>query len=99
MDLIHSDTCDFKSFVTRGNMKYFITFIDDHSRFCHVYLPKSKDEALSKFVEFRTRVEKQLGLQVKRLRSDRRGVYRSKESEAYFKENGTIAKTIAMYSP
>ena len=27
------DTCDFKSFVTRGGMKYFITFIDDHSRF------------------------------------------------------------------
>jgi len=43
LDLIHSDTCDFKTFVTRGGMKYFITFIDDHSRFCHVYLLKSKD--------------------------------------------------------
>ena len=62
LDLIHSDTCDFKSFVTRGGKKYFITFIDDHSRFRHVYLLKSKDEAFSKFVEFRTRVEKQLGL-------------------------------------
>jgi len=52
LDLIHSDTCDFKSFVTRGGMKYFITFIDDHSRFYHVYLLKSKDEAFSKFIEF-----------------------------------------------
>ncbi|XP_020258518.1 uncharacterized protein LOC109834915 [Asparagus officinalis] len=42
--------------------KYLITFIDNHSRFCHVYLLKSKDEAFSKFVEFRTRAEKQLGL-------------------------------------
>ena len=54
LDLIHSDTCNFKSFVTRGGMKYFIIFIDDHSRFCHVYLLKSKDEALSKFIKFRT---------------------------------------------
>ena len=46
LDLIHSDTCDFKSFVTRGGMKYFITFINDHSHLCHVYLLKSKDETL-----------------------------------------------------
>ena len=29
LDLIDSDTCDFKSFVTRGGMKYFFPFIDD----------------------------------------------------------------------
>ena len=79
-------------------MKYFITFIDDHSRFCHVYLLKSKDEAFNKFVEFWTRVKKQLGLQVKRLRSDIGGEYRSNKSEAYFKEHGIIAKTTAPYS-
>ncbi|XP_020263201.1 uncharacterized protein LOC109839181 [Asparagus officinalis] len=98
LDLIHSDTCDFKSFVTRGGKKYFIIFIDDHSCFCHVYLLKSKDKTFSKFVEFRTRVEKQLGLQVKKLRSDRGGEYHSKESEAYFEEHGIIAKTIVPYS-
>ena len=98
LDLIHSDTCDFKSFVTRGGKKYFITFIDDHSRFFHVYLLKSKDEAFSKFVEFRSWVEKQLGLQVKKLRSDRGGEYRSKELDAYFKEHGIITKTTTPYS-
>jgi len=46
LDLIHSDTCDFKRFATRGGMKYFITFIDDHSHF-HLYLLKSKDEDFS----------------------------------------------------
>jgi len=63
LDLIDSDTCDFKTFMTRGVMKYLITFIDDYSRFCNVYLLKSKDEAFSKFIEFQTRVEKQLGVQ------------------------------------
>ncbi|GKE29416.1 zinc finger, CCHC-type containing protein, partial [Tanacetum coccineum] len=31
-----------------GNKKYVITFIDDASRFCYVYLLHAKDEALAK---------------------------------------------------
>ena len=30
LNLIHSNTCDFESFMTRSGMKYLITFIDDH---------------------------------------------------------------------
>jgi len=64
-----------------------------------VYLLKSKDEAFSKFIEFRTQVKKQLGHSVKKLKSDRGGEYRSKEAEAYLKEHGIIAETTAPYSP
>ena len=99
LDLIHSDTCDLKSFVTRGGMKYFITFIDDHSRLCHVYLLKSKDETLDKFIEFRTHVEIQLRRPVKKLRSDRGGEYHSKEVESYSKEFGIVAGATTSYSP
>ena len=85
--------------MTRGGMKYFITFIDDHSRFCHVQLLKSKDEAFSKFIKFQTWVEKQLGCPIKKLKSDRGGEYRSKEAEAYLKEHGIIAEMTTPYSP
>ena len=80
-------------------MRHFITLIDDHSHFCHVYLLKSKDEIFSKFTEFQTRVEKQLGHPVKKLRSYRGGEYRLKEAEAHLKEHGIIAETTALYSP
>jgi len=73
LDLIHSDTCDFKSFMTKGSMKYFITFIDGYSCFCQVYLLKSNDEGFNKFIEFQTRVEKHLGHLIKKLKSDRGG--------------------------
>ncbi|GJX38523.1 zinc finger, CCHC-type containing protein [Tanacetum coccineum] len=33
----------------KWNKKYFVTFIDDASRLCYVYLLHSKDEALDKF--------------------------------------------------
>ena len=47
--LIHSDVCDLKFVQTRGGNKYFITFIDDSTKYCYVYLLKSKDEAIEKF--------------------------------------------------
>jgi putative IMPACT (imprinted ancient) family translation regulator len=33
--------------LTKGGKKYFMTFIDDSTRYCYVYLLKSKDEALN----------------------------------------------------
>ena len=48
LELVHSDTCDLKYVQTRGGKKYFVTFIDDCTRYCYVYLLKRKDEALEK---------------------------------------------------
>ncbi|GJR60008.1 retrovirus-related pol polyprotein from transposon TNT 1-94 [Tanacetum coccineum] len=60
LDMIHTDICDLKSLPTKGGNKYFITFIDDCTKYCYVYLLKSKDEAIDKFVLYKTKVENQL---------------------------------------
>nr|GEV70110.1 hypothetical protein [Tanacetum cinerariifolium] len=57
----------------KWNKKYFVTFIDDASRFCYVYLLHSKDEALDKFKVFKTKVELQKGSLIKRFRTDMGG--------------------------
>ena len=46
LQLIHFDICDLKFVQTKGGKKYFLTFIDDCTRYCYVYLLRSKDEAL-----------------------------------------------------
>ena len=56
-------------------MKYFLIFIDDYSRYAFVYLLKSKTETFEKFMDFKTRVEKQTGKNLKRLKSNRGGEY------------------------
>ncbi|GJZ32058.1 pol polyprotein [Tanacetum coccineum] len=43
--------------------------------YCYVYLLKSKDEAIDKFVLYKTKVENQLGRKIKVVRSDRGGEY------------------------
>ncbi len=44
LELVHIDVYDLKYVQTRGGNKYFITFIDDSTKYCYVYLLKSKDE-------------------------------------------------------
>jgi hypothetical protein len=75
LGLIHSDLCDFKATPTRGGKNYYITFIDDCSKYCYVYLIHSKDEALNMFKTYKAEVENQLEKKIKILRSDRGGEY------------------------
>ena len=46
LELIHSDLCEMNGVLTKGEKRYFMTLIDDASRFCNVYLLQTKDEAL-----------------------------------------------------
>ena len=84
---------------SRGDFQYFITFIDDFSRYGYVYLIKYKSEALEKFKEFRNEVEKQLGKSIKMLRSDRGGEYLNQEFQSYLKENGIRSQWTPPYTP
>ena len=42
LELIHSDICEFDGHLTCGGNQYFITFIDDFSKYSYVYLMKNK---------------------------------------------------------
>ena len=98
LDLIHSDVCDMKSVQTRGGKKYFIIFIDDCTRYCYVYLLRSKDEAIKAFMQYKNEVENQLNKKIKVLRSDRGGEYESPFGE-FCLQHGIVHQTIAPYSP
>ncbi|GKB07280.1 zinc finger, CCHC-type containing protein [Tanacetum coccineum] len=69
-----NDLYDLHDTPSLENNKYFVTFIDDASRFCYVYLLHTKDEALDKFKVFKTEVELQQGSLIKRFRTDRGGL-------------------------
>jgi hypothetical protein len=79
LELIHSDLCEMNGELTKGGKRYFMTFIDDCTRFFFVYLLKSKDEALLYFKIYKAEVENQLERKIKRLLSDRGGEYFSND--------------------
>ena len=57
LEIIHTDVCDPMSVEARGGYRYFLTFIDDLSRYGHIYLMKHKSETFEKFKEFQSEVE------------------------------------------
>uniref|UniRef100_A0A5K0ZQ04 Integrase catalytic domain-containing protein n=1 Tax=Nymphaea colorata TaxID=210225 RepID=A0A5K0ZQ04_9MAGN len=79
LEIIHTDICGHFRVQTHSGKLYFITFIDDFSRFGYIYLIKYKSEALEKFKEYKYEVERQLGKNIKVIRSDRGGEYTSNE--------------------
>ncbi|KAL6335103.1 hypothetical protein AAG906_026483 [Vitis piasezkii] len=88
LDLIHSDICDLKFVQTRGEKMYFITFVDDCTRYCYVYLLRSKDEALDVFKHYKNEA----------IRSDRGGEHEAPFGE-FCSKHGIIHQTTAPYSP
>ncbi|GFP97577.1 retrovirus-related pol polyprotein from transposon tnt 1-94 [Phtheirospermum japonicum] len=98
LELIHTDVCDLKFVQTRGGKKYFITFIDDCTRYCYLYLLRGKDEVIEAFKNFKNEAENQLNCKIKSIRSDRGGEYVA-PFEELCNESGIIHQTTAPYSP
>jgi histone deacetylase 1/2 len=69
LELIFSDvwgsTCD--SF---GRNKYYVSFIDDFSKFTWIYLLKHKSEVFQRFHEFQSLVERQFNRKILALQSE-----------------------------
>ncbi|RVW95334.1 Retrovirus-related Pol polyprotein from transposon TNT 1-94 [Vitis vinifera] len=73
LEIIHTDICSLD--MDSHGKKYFISFIDDFSRYMYLYILHNKNEALDAFKVFKAEVEKQYGKQIKIVRSDRGGEY------------------------
>lgn len=82
-----------------GGRRYFVTFIDDFSKYCYTYLLKTKNEVFNTFRIFKAEVENQLDKRIKILRSDRGGEYTSNEMTLFCQEHGIVHEVTAPYSP
>ena len=49
--VMYADLCPMPT-KSIGCSRYFVTFVDDYSRRCNVYLMENKSEVFSKFKEF-----------------------------------------------
>src|SRR5438105_15328609 len=99
LELVHSDLCEMNGVLTKGGKRYFMTLIDDSTRYCYVYLLKSKDEVLNFFKIYKAEAENQLDRKIKRLMSDHGGEYFSNEFDLFYAEHGIIHERTPPYSP
>ena len=83
----------------RGGYEYFITFIDDYSRYGYIYQMRHKPEAFDKFKEYKVEVENHGGKSIKSLRSDRGGEYLFSEFRQYLEDHGITSQMSAPEQP
>ena len=100
LQIIHSDLCSPIKETTPGGAKYFVTFIDEFTRYCKVYFLKKKNEALEKFKEYKNEVENFTGNKIKYLQTGNgKGEYTNEEFNNYLKNNGIIRRLTVPYTP
>jgi len=99
LERIHSDLCGPFSTVSTAKHRYYVIFVDDFSRKCWIYFMQKKDQTFSKFVEFKTFVEKESGRKVKALRSDNGGEFVSNTFKEFCAKEGIRRELTAPHNP
>lgn len=99
LQLVHSDLCGLMQTQSMGKASYFLTFINDFSRYCWVYFLKHKDEAFEYFKVFKANVENQSGYIIKCLRTDRGGEFCSNDFLKFCRDSGIKRQLTSPYTP
>lgn len=99
LEVVHSDICGPMENISLGGSRYFLIFVDDHSRMTYVYFLKNKTEALKYFQEYKARVENSTSNKIKILRSDNGREFCNRDFGDYLKKMGIIHQKTNPYSP
>ena len=99
LELIHPNIFGPMNIRERHGAQYFITFIDDFTRFSHVYLISHIYEALDCFKSYSALVENQLNTKIKSLRTDRGREYLSHLFKIYCYKKSISRQLTIPYTP
>ena len=99
LQLVHVDICGPIKPVSNSKKRYFISFIDDYSRKVWIYFLLEKSEAFTILKNYKNLVEKETGVFIRCLRTDRGGEFISHEFNVFYKANGISRQLTAAYPP
>ena len=85
LELVHTDVWG-PAIKSSGGFSYYVSFLDDFSKFTWVYLLKHKSDVEHVFYQFQKRVELSLGTKIRSVQSDWGGEYQ--KLHKYFLETG-----------
>ena len=79
--------------------RYFVTFMDDHSRVSWLYLMKSRSELFSIFCAFYAEIKNHFNVSIRNLRSDNAKEYFSDLFKDYMTANGILHQSSCVDTP
>lgn len=99
LELIHSYVCEPIKPTSNDRSRYFITFIYDFSRKTWIYFMHEKASAFNVFKQFKALVEKESGIQVQCLRTDKGGEFKSNSFNDFCRYRGIKRQLTSAYTP
>ncbi len=115
LELIHSDVNGPLEVPSIGGSHYFVTFIDDFSRWTSLYTMKAKSDTFECFKKFHVQAERHTGTRIgsvniikrsnkpaeelKAIRTDNGGEYISNEFKSYLQKHGIQHQLTVAYTP
>ncbi|KAJ9560393.1 hypothetical protein OSB04_005553 [Centaurea solstitialis] len=91
-DLIHSDVWGPAPHPSMGGARYFVIFVDDHTRFTWIYLMKHRSELPQLYITFARMIQTQFSKPIKILRADNAMEYKESSLLAFLRSQGTISQ-------
>ena len=88
LELIHTNLHGPFKVRTMSGYRYWITFIDDYTRFHAVIFLKSKDQAFEAFQRYKAYAENHLGTKIKCMQIDKGGEYMSNQFINFMLDHG-----------
>ncbi|KAL0734174.1 hypothetical protein Bca4012_010384 [Brassica carinata] len=97
-DLVHSDVWTAPC-LSRENQKYYVTFIDEKSKYTWLTLIPTKDRVLDAFKNFQSYVTNHYQAKIKIFRSDNGGEYTGNAFKEHLSRSGILHQTSCPYTP
>lgn len=97
--LVHTDLCGPLPLPSQGGSNYFLTLLDDHSKFSAVQPIARKSDTAAAVKDTLNLLQNLTGHRVQRLRCDNGSEFINEELESYCRQNGIKLETTVRYTP
>lgn len=99
LQVVHSDVCGKITPMTPSLKQYFLTFIDDYTHYCVVYLIRQKSDVFIYFKDFVAKAESQFGNKLETLYCDNGTEYKNSQMIEYCNEKGITFHFTTPHTP
>jgi transposase InsO family protein len=99
LQLVHSDVWGPAPITSINGTRFYVSFIDDFSKFTWFFPLKHKSQVLPTFIHFKTTIENLLNHKLKVLRTDCGGEYTDSSFQKYCSEHGIFHQFSCPHTP
>ncbi|GJS15921.1 retrovirus-related pol polyprotein from transposon TNT 1-94 [Tanacetum coccineum] len=84
------DLCGAMRVETVNGKRYILVIVDGYSRYTQVYFPRTKDKTLKMVIKFITQIQRNIKVQVLKVRSDNETEFKNEKLRSYYEKLGIM---------